>query len=154
MIQRLITSAREVLNEVNGQTDLMWSKVKQMEVEVYRVNDILADTTGDLKDVLKEVFSTLNKVKDDILDGWEWLQEFLPNKVITYIEKSADDGQDLLKELYEETKKDVEEKTDKHVEEVSKIVEGFMDRLISIKDNTVEIATQGVPLSEKEIEAR
>merc|ERR1712029_160220 len=46
------------------------------------------------------------------------------------------------------------EKTDKHVEEVSKIVEGFMDRLISIKDNTVEIATQGVPLSEKEIEAR
>jgi len=93
-------------------------------------------------------------VKDDILDGWEWLQEFLPNKVITYIEKSADDGQDLLKELYEETKKDVEEKTDKHVEEVSKIVEGFMDRLISIKDNTVEIATQGVPLSEKEIEAR
>merc|ERR1711963_639442 len=93
-------------------------------------------------------------VKDDILDGWEWLQEFLPNKVITYIEKSADDGQDLLKELYEETKKDVEEKTDKHVEEVSKIVEGFMDRLISIKDNTVEIAAQGVPLSEKEIEAR
>merc|ERR1711963_1281335 len=85
-------------------------------------------------------------VKDDILDGWEWLQEFLPNKVITYIEKSADVGQDLLKELYE--------KTDKHVEEVSKIVEGFMDRLISIKDNTVEIATQGVPLSEKEIEAR
>ena len=79
------------------------------------------------------------QVKDDILDGWEWLQEFLPNKVITYIEKSADDGQDLLKELYEETKKDVEEKTDKHVEEVSKIVEGFMDRLISIKDNTVEI---------------
>merc|ERR1719378_443700 len=61
MIQRLITSAREVLDEVNGQTDLMWSKVKQMEVEVYRVNDILADTTGDLKDVLKEVFSTLNK---------------------------------------------------------------------------------------------
>merc|ERR1712154_691921 len=29
MIQRLITSAREVLNEVNGQTDIFWSKVKQ-----------------------------------------------------------------------------------------------------------------------------
>jgi len=61
MIQRLITSAREVLNEVNGQTDIFWSKVKQMEVEVYKVNSILADTSGDLKDVLKDLFSTLNK---------------------------------------------------------------------------------------------
>jgi len=61
MIQRLITSAREVLTEVNGQTDLFWSKVKQMEVEVYRVNSIMAETSGDLKDVLKDLFSTLNK---------------------------------------------------------------------------------------------
>eukprot|EP00091_Calanus_sinicus_P021066 TRINITY_DN6068_c0_g1_i2.p1 TRINITY_DN6068_c0_g1~~TRINITY_DN6068_c0_g1_i2.p1 ORF type:complete len:256 (+),score=112.45 TRINITY_DN6068_c0_g1_i2:158-925(+) len=61
MIQRLITSAREVLTEVNGQTDLFWSKVKQMEVEVYRVNSIMAETSGDLKDVLKDLFTTLNK---------------------------------------------------------------------------------------------
>merc|ERR1711937_1072372 len=61
IIQRLITSAREVLNTVNGQTDIFWSKVKQMEVEVYKVNNILADTTGELKDVLKDLFSTLNK---------------------------------------------------------------------------------------------
>jgi len=61
MIQRLITSAREVLNEVNGQTDVFWSKVKQMEVEVYKVNSIMADTSGELKDVLKDLFSTLNK---------------------------------------------------------------------------------------------
>merc|ERR1719206_954338 len=61
IIQRLITSAREVLNTVNGQTDIFWSKVKQMEVEVYKVNNVLADTTGELKDVLKDLFSTLNK---------------------------------------------------------------------------------------------
>merc|ERR1712126_680693 len=61
MIQRLITSAREVLNEVNGQTDIFWSKVKQMEVEVYKVNSIMADTSGELKDVLKDLFATLNK---------------------------------------------------------------------------------------------
>ena len=47
---------------MNGQTDLFWSKVKQMEVEVYRVNSIMAETSGDLKDVLKDLFSTLNKV--------------------------------------------------------------------------------------------
>merc|ERR1712013_832584 len=41
IIQRLITSAREVLNTVNGQTDIFWSKVKQMEVEVYKVNNVL-----------------------------------------------------------------------------------------------------------------
>merc|ERR1712012_832319 len=61
IIQRLITSAREVLNTVNGQTDIFWSKVEQMEVEVYKVNNVLADTTGELKDVLKDLFSTLNK---------------------------------------------------------------------------------------------
>ena len=55
-------SAREVLSEVNGHTDVFWSKVKQMEVEVYNVNSIMAETSGDLKDVLKELFSTLNKV--------------------------------------------------------------------------------------------
>merc|ERR1719431_1748045 len=59
--QRLITSAREVLDTVNGQTDIFWSKVKQMEVEVYKVNSIMADTTGELKDVLKDLFATLNK---------------------------------------------------------------------------------------------
>jgi len=61
MIQRLITSAREVLNEVNGHTDVFWSKVKQMEVEVYKLNSIMADTSGELKDVLKDLFATLNK---------------------------------------------------------------------------------------------
>merc|ERR1712203_918541 len=61
IIQRLITSAREVLDTVNGQTEIFWSKVKQMEVEVYKVNSIMTDTTGELKDVLKDLFSTLNK---------------------------------------------------------------------------------------------
>jgi len=61
MIQRLITSAREVLSEVNGHTDVFWSKVKQLEVEVYNVNSIMAETSGDMKDVLNELFSTLNK---------------------------------------------------------------------------------------------
>merc|ERR1711909_211048 len=61
IIQRLITSAREVLDTVNGQTDIFWSKVKLMEVEVYKVNSIMADTTGELKDVLKDLFATLNK---------------------------------------------------------------------------------------------
>jgi len=56
-----LQSAREVLSEVNGHTDVFWSKVKQMEVEVYNVNSIMAETSGDLKDVLKDLFSTLNK---------------------------------------------------------------------------------------------
>merc|ERR1712029_1241643 len=60
-IQRLITAAREVLTGANGHTDLLWSKVKQMEVEVYKMNSIMADTTGELKDVLKDLFATLNK---------------------------------------------------------------------------------------------
>merc|ERR1712215_552336 len=60
-IQRLITAARGVLTEVNGHTDLLWSKVKQMEAEVYKMNSIMADTTGEMKDVLKDLFATLNK---------------------------------------------------------------------------------------------
>merc|ERR1712212_641911 len=58
-IQRLITAAREVLTGVNGHTNVLWSKVKQMEVEVYKLNSIMADTTGELKDVLKDLFATL-----------------------------------------------------------------------------------------------
>merc|ERR1719430_662469 len=61
MIQRLITSAREVLTQVNSHTDLFWSKVKQMEVEVYRINKVMSQSTGELKDVLKDLFKTLNK---------------------------------------------------------------------------------------------
>jgi len=61
MIQRLITSAREMLSEVNNQTDLFWSKAKQMEAEVYNINSIMANTSGELKNVLKDIFITLNK---------------------------------------------------------------------------------------------
>merc|ERR1712151_1060379 len=66
MIQRLITSAREVLNEVNGQTDIFWSKVKQMEVEVYKVNSILADTSGDLKEASPALKEILDKVDSEV----------------------------------------------------------------------------------------
>jgi len=74
MLQRLITSAREVLTEVNSQSDLFWSKVKQMEVEVYRVNQVMAQTSGDLKNVLKDLFETLNK---ELRDASPALKEIL-----------------------------------------------------------------------------
>lgn len=89
MIQRLITSAREMLSEVNNQTDLFWSKVKQMEVEVYRVNSVMAQTSGDLKNVLKDIFKTLNK---ELREASPALKEILDKMEAEKVEEAAVGG--------------------------------------------------------------
>merc|ERR1719477_163998 len=81
------------------------------------------------------------------MQGWEWLQEFLPNKVTNYVEKTADDGLELLDGIYQESRDSIVEKTSDNVED-------FIQKLTNIKDSTLNIATQEGVLSEEEIKAR
>jgi len=78
-----------MLSEVNNQTDLFWSKVKQMEVEVYRVNSVMAQTSGDLKNVLKDIFKTLNK---ELREASPALKEILDKMEAEKVEEAAVGG--------------------------------------------------------------
>ena len=85
------------------------------------------------------IVEPLYEVRDQVVQGWEWLQEFLPGKVTNYVEKSAEDGQKLLGDIYEETRDSIVEKTSDNVDDITGLVEGFIQKLTDIKDNTVNI---------------
>jgi len=61
LLQNLITSAREIISLLDGQADLAWSKLKQLEVEFYQASSVLANTTGEVRETLKKAFEELNK---------------------------------------------------------------------------------------------
>merc|ERR1719431_275684 len=88
------------------------------------------------------------------MQGWEWLQEFLPGKVTNYVEKTADDGLELIDDIYQETRDSIVEKTSDNVDDITGLVEDFIQKLTDIKDNTVDIVTQEKALSQEDIEAR
>merc|ERR1712200_122792 len=96
----------------------------------------------------------LYEVKDQVMQGWEWLQEFLPGKVTKYVEKTADDGLELLDDIYQESRDSIVEKTSDNVDDITGLMEDFIQKLTNIKDNTVDIVTQEKALSQEEIEAR
>merc|ERR1712117_636775 len=106
------------------------------------------------QDQSENLVEPLYEVKDQVMQGWEWLQEFLPNKVTNYVEKTADDGLELLDGIYQESRDSIVEKTSDNVDDITGLVEDFIQKLTNIKDNTVNIATQEGVLSEEQIEAR
>ena len=73
------------------------------------------------------------------MQGWEWLQEFLPNKVTNYVEKTADDGLELLDGIYQESRDSIVEKTSDNVDDITGLVEDFIQKLTNIKDSTLNI---------------
>ena len=87
----------------------------------------------------EDVVQPLMKVRDQVVQGWEWLQEFLPGKVSKYVEETAISGQALVEDLYAETRDSLVEKTSDNVDDITGLVEGFIQKLTNIKDNTVEI---------------
>merc|ERR1711964_48460 len=88
------------------------------------------------------------------MQGWEWLQEFLPGNVTKYVEKTADDGLELIDDIYQETRDSIVEKTSDNVDDITELVEDFIQKLTDIKDNTLNIVTQEKALSQEDIEAR
>merc|ERR1711970_987680 len=95
---------------------------------------------------------TFGEGKDQIMQGWEWLQEFLPRKVAVYVEETAGDGQKVFEDIYEETRKSIVEKTSANVDDITNLIESFINKLENIKDSTVDIVYQGEPLTKEQIE--
>ena len=85
------------------------------------------------------IVEPLYEVRDQVVQGWEWLQEFLPGKVTNYVEKTAGDGAELLDDIYQETRDSIVEKTSDNVDDITGLMEGFIQKLTDIKDNTVNI---------------
>ena len=48
--------------ELSEGGEIFWSKMKQLEVEFYRVKIALANASGELKEEVSELFKTLKKV--------------------------------------------------------------------------------------------
>merc|ERR1712002_733945 len=95
---------------------------------------------------------TFGEGKDQIMQGWEWLQEFLPRKVAVYVEETAGDGQRVFEDIYEETRKSIVEKTSANVDDITNLIESFINKFENIKDSTVDIVYQENPLTKQQIE--
>jgi len=106
------------------------------------------------QDQTENLVEPLYEVKDQVMQGWEWLQEFLPGNVTKYVEKTADDGLELIDDIYQETRDSIVEKTSDNVDDITGLVEDFIQKLTDIKDNTLDIVTQEKALSQEDIEAR
>ena len=91
------------------------------------------------QDQQAELTQTLREGQDQVVQGWQWLQEFLPRKVSLYVEGTAEDGQTLLEDLYEETRKSIVEKTSGNVDDITGLVETFIEKLENIRVSAVDI---------------
>lgn len=60
-LQRMITTARELLSAADGQAGLVWSKLKQLELEFYQASQAVASTSGEIRQQLNKAFGTLHQ---------------------------------------------------------------------------------------------
>jgi len=60
-LQRMITTARELLSAADSQADLAWSKLKQLELEFYQASEVLATTSGEVRQQLNKAFREMER---------------------------------------------------------------------------------------------
>eukprot|EP00092_Neocalanus_flemingeri_P045749 GFUD01051270.1.p1 GENE.GFUD01051270.1~~GFUD01051270.1.p1 ORF type:complete len:196 (+),score=86.44 GFUD01051270.1:88-675(+) len=99
------------------------------------------------KEQQDQVANTYGEGKDQIMQGWEWLQEFLPRRVGSYLEETADGGQKVFEDLWEES-------ISGNVDDITGLVETFIDKLENVRVNAVDIVFQEEPLSNQQIQAK
>merc|ERR1711955_177917 len=61
VIQTFITTIREMMASMSDREAEFWSKLKQMEVEFWKLKSVLADTSGQLKERVSSIFKTLQE---------------------------------------------------------------------------------------------
>jgi len=61
-IQKLITAGRQMLTVVNQGKEIFFTKMRQTEVELYKLNLILADSSAELKTKLNSLFEAMAKI--------------------------------------------------------------------------------------------
>merc|ERR1711892_1172064 len=61
-IQKFITTGRQMLSAAGEGQEVLWDKTKQLQVEVYKVIDLVADSTEELKDKLQSLFKSVAEI--------------------------------------------------------------------------------------------
>jgi len=61
-IQKFITAGREMLSSVGEGQEVLWDKTKQLQVEMYKIMDLLADSSEELKTKLKDLFKSIQEI--------------------------------------------------------------------------------------------
>ena len=86
--------------ELGNGGEIFWNKMKQLEIEFYRVQIAIADGGGDLKEEVSELFKTLKKVRLQFRWGFYqfWLQVDL-NQIGAVEEQGQDKGQDVPRDF-------------------------------------------------------
>ena len=56
-------STREMVVELGNSGEIFWNKMKQLEIEFYRVKIAISDGSGNLKEEVSELFKTLKRVR-------------------------------------------------------------------------------------------
>lgn len=87
----------------------------------------------------------------EVSDGWLDLEGILPETVVTYLEKSAKEGLEILEEVYNDTRKEAVDSSSKHVDEFTNILDNFIKKLENVYESAYEVAGQDVVLSDEEI---
>jgi len=71
LIQQFLTSTREMVAELGKNGEKFWKKMKQLEVEFYRIKMALADGSGELKKEVSALFNTLRMVDLNMIGAME-----------------------------------------------------------------------------------
>merc|ERR1712059_89698 len=62
IVQTFITTIREMMASTSDKEVEFWSKLKQMEVEFWKIKNIVADTSGQLKERISAMFTVVQEV--------------------------------------------------------------------------------------------
>jgi len=65
-IQQLITTARELLTIADDEAGLVWSKVKQLELEFYQSSEVLGKSSGELRN---QVMAAFREMEEDLKEA-------------------------------------------------------------------------------------
>jgi len=76
-LQSMITTARELLSSADNQAELVWSKLKQLELEFYQASQLMASTSGEIKEQLTKAFGTLHQDLQDSSPGLKRLLDII-----------------------------------------------------------------------------
>jgi len=65
-IQQLITTARELLTIADDEAEVVWSKLKQLELEFFQASEILAGSSGELR---KQVMTAFREMEEELKEA-------------------------------------------------------------------------------------
>jgi len=76
-LQSMITTARGLLSSADNQAELVWSKLKQLELEFYQASQLVASTSGEIRQQLTKAFGTLHQDLQDSSPGLKKLLDII-----------------------------------------------------------------------------